>query len=350
MEGVSFKNVKQVHITDPWWNESRIEQILARASRFCSHSSLELEEQYVDIYRHYSTFSGEDEDAKTMLKQTIGKEDFKDLHKIGFDIKMFIASDKKYFINNELNKILKEVAVDSLLNENGNLIRLEEYITPISDGKYQLYYKNPSTGRKYIRESIPNSITFEDVISRKYSYPNDKDFPVKFIEAGIQDKEILEPYDDSEILEEPLINKDLILKENITPYLSEKTFDDLSIDNEIKTYFTELISRYNLIPQLRKDYLNERGTRFTKFDIDPRKNIKLMECIKRLSKENLVSDEVKKSIAIEFKRNEIKTEINKKIMDIVYKYNLYPEKYIEELIIIGIENPKMLDDILKTIS
>ena len=30
MEGVSFKNVKQVHITDPWWNEARIEQILAR--------------------------------------------------------------------------------------------------------------------------------------------------------------------------------------------------------------------------------------------------------------------------------------------------------------------------------
>ena len=34
MEGVSFKNVKQVHITDPWWNEARIEQILARACAF----------------------------------------------------------------------------------------------------------------------------------------------------------------------------------------------------------------------------------------------------------------------------------------------------------------------------
>ena len=44
MEGVSFKNVKQVHITDPWWNESRIEQILARASRYCSHSNLPSEE------------------------------------------------------------------------------------------------------------------------------------------------------------------------------------------------------------------------------------------------------------------------------------------------------------------
>ncbi len=350
MEGVSFKNVKQVHITDPWWNESRIEQILARASRYCSHSSLDPDEQYVDIFRHYSTFSGEDDDAKSMLKETIGKEDFKNLHKMGFDIKMFIASDKKYFINNELNKLLKETAIDSVLNTDGNLVRLEEYITPISDGRYQMYYKNPSTGRKYIRDSIPNNITFEDVITRKYSYPNNKDFPIKFIEAGIQDTEILEPYSDSEIIEEPLINKDLILKENITPYLSENTFNELNMDEDIKNYFKDLSSRYNLIPYLRKDYLNETGEKNTKFNIDPRKNMKLMECIKKMAKENLVSEDIKRKIAIEFKRDKLKAEINKKILDIIYVYKLYPETYIEELLNIGIENPKMIDEILKTIS
>jgi hypothetical protein len=263
---------------------------------------------------------------------------------------MFIASDKKYFINNELNKILKEVAVDSVLNENGNLIRLEEYITPISGGKYQLYYKNPSTGRKYIRDFIPNVISFEDIISRKYSYPNNKDFPIKFIEAGVQDSELLQPYSDSEILEEPLINEDLIIKENITPYLSEKTFNELNVNSEIKQYFTELLSKYSLIPELRKNYLNEIGTRNTKFNTDPRKNIKLIECIKNMAKENLVSEEVKKNIATEFKRDKFKTEINKKVLDIIFVHKLYPETYIEELMNIAIENPKILDDIIKTIS
>ena len=33
MEGVSFKNIKQVHITDPWWNEARIEQNFSTSSQ-----------------------------------------------------------------------------------------------------------------------------------------------------------------------------------------------------------------------------------------------------------------------------------------------------------------------------
>ena len=69
MEGVSFKNVKQVHITDPWWNESRIEQILARAVRFCSHSLLPLDEQWTDIFRHYSALPmNDDPEISEMLK------------------------------------------------------------------------------------------------------------------------------------------------------------------------------------------------------------------------------------------------------------------------------------------
>lgn len=350
MEGVSFKNVKQVHITEPWWNESRIEQILARASRYCSHSSLNIEEQYVDIYRHYSTFAGPDEEAKKMLLETIGKEDFKDLHVLGFDVKMFIASDKKFFINTELNNILKEVSIDFNLNEEGNLVRLEENISPITGGKYQLYYKNPSTGRKYIRDGLENIISFEDIISRKYSFPNDKELQNKFIEAGIQDSDILTPYEDSEILEEPIINKDLIMKENTKIYLSDKTFDQLDIQKNIKDYFKDINKKFNLLPALRKNYFNEQGGKNITFKNNDNKRFKLIQCIKELSNKNLVSDQVKKEISKEFQRDKTKDIINSKVMKIIFDLKLYPEQYLEELLTIGIENPKLIDEIIKNIS
>ena len=42
-EGVSFAGVRQVHILEPYWNIPRLEQVIGRASRFCSHKDLEEE-------------------------------------------------------------------------------------------------------------------------------------------------------------------------------------------------------------------------------------------------------------------------------------------------------------------
>lgn len=51
-EGIDFKNVRQIHILDPWYNMSRIEQIIGRGLRTCSHSSLDFQDQNCTIYLH----------------------------------------------------------------------------------------------------------------------------------------------------------------------------------------------------------------------------------------------------------------------------------------------------------
>ena len=51
-EGLDFKNIRQVHILEPYWNEVRIEQVIGRALRFCQHQDLPLEERKVDIFRY----------------------------------------------------------------------------------------------------------------------------------------------------------------------------------------------------------------------------------------------------------------------------------------------------------
>jgi hypothetical protein len=51
-EGIDFRFIRQVHILDPWWNMSRIEQVVGRALRTCSHQDLPTKEQNCTVYLH----------------------------------------------------------------------------------------------------------------------------------------------------------------------------------------------------------------------------------------------------------------------------------------------------------
>ena len=56
-EGVDFKFIRQVHILEPWYNMNRIEQIIGRAVRTCSHKDLPLIERNVQIFMYGTKLS-----------------------------------------------------------------------------------------------------------------------------------------------------------------------------------------------------------------------------------------------------------------------------------------------------
>jgi hypothetical protein len=51
-EGVDFRFIRQVHVLDPWYNMSRIEQVIGRGMRTCSHAMLPTKEQNCTVYLH----------------------------------------------------------------------------------------------------------------------------------------------------------------------------------------------------------------------------------------------------------------------------------------------------------
>lgn len=55
-EGLDLKNVRHVHITEPYWNMARIEQIIARAVRYKSHVDLPAKEHTVQPYIYLSDY------------------------------------------------------------------------------------------------------------------------------------------------------------------------------------------------------------------------------------------------------------------------------------------------------
>jgi len=51
-EGVDLSYVRQVHVMEYWWNMSRIEQVVGRGIRTCSHQALPFEDQNCTVYLH----------------------------------------------------------------------------------------------------------------------------------------------------------------------------------------------------------------------------------------------------------------------------------------------------------
>ena len=51
-EGLTLKNVREVHIMEPWYHFNQLEQVIGRAVRTCSHEALPLAERNVTVYLH----------------------------------------------------------------------------------------------------------------------------------------------------------------------------------------------------------------------------------------------------------------------------------------------------------
>ena len=55
-EGLDLKNIREIHILEPWYNNNKLEQIYGRGIRRLSHVNLPEEEHNVTIFNHVTTF------------------------------------------------------------------------------------------------------------------------------------------------------------------------------------------------------------------------------------------------------------------------------------------------------
>ena len=97
-EGVSLLRVEQVHILEPYWNLSRMQQIIGRAIRYCSHKDLPLRRREVDVFLYLATYP----DEKTI------------------DEYIWNLAKKKYKLIKNFEDALKEKAIDCEIFYEGN--------------------------------------------------------------------------------------------------------------------------------------------------------------------------------------------------------------------------------------
>jgi superfamily II DNA or RNA helicase len=105
-EGVDFKYVRQIHVLDPWYNMSRIEQVIGRGLRTCSHAALHPLEQNCTVYLHVNRHPG---DTQEVLDEYIYRE--------------FV--EKKAIRMAKVKKALMESAMDCKLEQSVNSLPKE---------------------------------------------------------------------------------------------------------------------------------------------------------------------------------------------------------------------------------
>jgi hypothetical protein len=103
-EGVSLLRVQQVHMMEPYWNMSRMLQIMGRAVRFCSHKDVPKSKRIVKIYLYLATYPNE----KTI------------------DQYIWALAQKKNKLIEQFEMVLKETAFDCELMYNRNYYKTDE--------------------------------------------------------------------------------------------------------------------------------------------------------------------------------------------------------------------------------
>lgn len=111
-EGISLRNVRRVLIMEYFWNAVRINQVIGRAVRTCSHEMLPEDERNVQIFTYIMKFTKKQMERDFTLR-TLDKEKTTDEHILE------IASKKDNIINQMLT-LLKASSFDCIINSRQN--------------------------------------------------------------------------------------------------------------------------------------------------------------------------------------------------------------------------------------
>ena len=122
-EGINLRNTRYVHIIEPYWHPVRLEQVIGRARRICSHKALPLALQTVEVFVYLMTFTPEQlkSDDAIELKR-------KDLSKavphvpMTSDQYLYEISEIKSNLTAQLTDAVKESAFDCYIYSNGKCV------------------------------------------------------------------------------------------------------------------------------------------------------------------------------------------------------------------------------------
>ena len=105
-EGISLSNVGEVHILDVYYNFGRVDQVIGRAIRWCSHYKQMTEKNQFPIVSVYKYV--------VSLENGLSSEE-----------ELYRKAEKKYLLIKKIERTMKEIAIDCPLNLQGNIFKEE---------------------------------------------------------------------------------------------------------------------------------------------------------------------------------------------------------------------------------
>ena len=133
-EGLDLKNIRHLHIVEPWYHMNKMDQIVGRAVRNCSHALLPKKDWDVTIYYHTAAFQ---DDKKESIDERIYRQ----------------AQNKQINID-KVEKILKEEAVDCSLNKD---------LFDSNSGNHLCSYNNSDKSKQIDKSTASNANLTDDI-------------------------------------------------------------------------------------------------------------------------------------------------------------------------------------------
>jgi hypothetical protein len=178
-EGISLRNVCYVHLMESYWHPVRLEQVIGRARRICSHQDLPTEQRTVDVYLYLMTFTDKQKSSDSSIELRL-----KDVSKI--DNKTPVTSDEALYeisniksqINSNLLTSIKESAFDCVLYNKSSKEKLKCFSfgeTTSSNYSFKPSYLSEETDK--IKDINKSTLTWKAKVIKKgttkYAYKQD---------------------------------------------------------------------------------------------------------------------------------------------------------------------------------
>lgn len=116
-EGISLENVRYVHITEPYWHPVRIEQVIGRARRICSHQNLPEELRTITVFMYLMTLSEEQKKSNDAVELRIKDKSKRDNSTpITTDEALYEIATIKEEVSAQLLLSVKESSIDCAIH------------------------------------------------------------------------------------------------------------------------------------------------------------------------------------------------------------------------------------------
>jgi hypothetical protein len=144
-EGINLRNVRYVHITEPYWHPVRTEQIIGRARRICSHIDLPEELRTVDVFLYVMRFTrrqiAQDNDESLNIRM-FDKSKTDGVTPMSTDQSLYEISNIKERITRQILTAVKESSFDCMIHANASAKeRLQCYSFGIGADEEKLAYQ-----------------------------------------------------------------------------------------------------------------------------------------------------------------------------------------------------------------
>lgn len=328
-EGKSLKNIRQIHIQTPHWNNSETEQAIGRGIRAFSHDDLKLEDRFVKVFRHASF-------------------PLSDLESI--DYLMYRISELKEIKIKQIERICKELAIDCELNKDRNLLSTDV------DGSRECEYLKCSYKCEYSNGSMYSNDQITDTYNLYYA-KNKLDIITKIIKKLFRKRfsydlyEIINSLDENiplliilrslkRIIDESVV---LINRYGFPCFLREENnlyflVDEISLPNSF------LINEYSVNPETKRVYDFEDNLEMIQYKyIDDKLNMLKTLDVESVSEKQKIID-ILHSLSPELKEIIIESILSKEgnkegeklrefIMNYFSKYIVeFPDKKVSTLL------------------